>query len=158
MGIFLINLQQKKIKIKEGYYFPFHFTPSKKTGPPFLYQKNHKIQGRGWCLCNNRRPDEFVSRIWFFPLILLGFISSTTAFHAFTETENSPYVGLSFSSHAKCCGWASENAKGDPVWLCEHCKPDDLSKSRRKDGFDCKGVRRTPMMGERRSPLHARRA
>ena len=35
---------------------------------------------------------------------------------------------------------------------------DDLVKSLRNDGSDCRGVRRTPIRGEHRSPLHARRA
>jgi hypothetical protein len=42
MGIFPVNLQKKNLKIKEGFYFPFHFTPSKKTGPPFCIKKTTK--------------------------------------------------------------------------------------------------------------------
>jgi Txe/YoeB family toxin of Txe-Axe toxin-antitoxin module len=39
---------------------------------------------------------------------------------------------------------------------CRMLKFDDLVKSPCNDGFDCWGVRRTPISGERRSPLQVR--
>ena len=36
-------------------------------------------------------------------------------------------------------------------------KDDDLGKSHRNDGFDCRGILRTPMTGERSSPLQKKR-
>jgi hypothetical protein len=46
MVIFPIIMQKKNLTIKEGGTFPFHFTPLKRTGPPFLYQKDHKNRGK----------------------------------------------------------------------------------------------------------------